>query len=127
MGWMLPRYHSTSAGAKTRSQDQELIAFSTINTTLRHLTEKGLLIGQKGDARTVYYMPTLSREEMAARILNNVSETLLGHSLHGLIPKFIGSLKQHAMAPDGATEQEEITRLMQALEEAAHPVATKPS
>lgn len=104
---------------RRRSQGQEPIAFSTVNTTLRRLTDKGLLASQKGEARTPYYTPTVGREEMAARILNNVSQTLLGRSLHGLIPKLGGGLKQNV--PDSTAEQEELARLMQALEQAAQP------
>jgi predicted transcriptional regulator len=111
---------------KRRGQGQEPIAFSTVATTLRRLSEKGLLtVGKKTDIpdagsrremRTPYYEPTVGREEMAARILDNVSRTLLGASLHTLIPKLTGDLKQGKGDTD---EQERLSRLMHALEQAA--------
>ena len=53
---------------------------------------------------------------MAARILNNVSQTLLGSSLHGLLPKLIG----RSSAEQGSDEgQKELQLLMDALEQVA--------
>jgi predicted transcriptional regulator len=111
---------------RRRGQGQEPIAFSTVATTLRRLSEKGLLtVGKKTDVpdsgsrremRTPYYEPTVGREEMAARILDNVSRTLLGASLHALIPKLTGGLKRGKGDTD---EQQRLDRLMQALELAA--------
>lgn len=105
---------------KRRAQGQEPASFATIATTLRRLTSKGLLSSRKNEARTPLYWPTVGREQMAARILNNVSQTLLGTSLHGLLPKLIGRVKSEPglTAGDGAEEQE-LKCLMQALELAA--------
>ena len=55
-------------------------SFATIATTLRRLTEKGLLVSEKNEARTPFYRTTVHREKLTARILNNVSETLLVRS-----------------------------------------------
>jgi predicted transcriptional regulator len=105
---------------RRRSQGLEPASFATIATTLRRLADKGLLRTEKGDTRTPYYAPTVGREEMAARILNNVSVTLLGQTLHGLIPRLVGGIKP---AGRGAKEQadapQDIERLKQALQDAA--------
>ena len=98
---------------KRRAQGQEPAAFATVATTLRRLTGKGLLSSQKNEARTPVYWPTVGREQMAARILNNVSQTLLGTSLHGLLPKLIGRSPIDAGSAD---EQKELQLLMDALE-----------
>ena len=107
---------------KRRGQGQEPASFATIATTLRRLTEKGLLQSEKNEARTPYYYPTVGREEMAARILNNVSVTLLGSSLHGLLPKLVGNVGQ---APVSAEEKDDVDRLMKAIEDAAGSAAKK--
>ena len=103
---------------KRRAQGQEPASFATIATTLRRLAGKGLLSSRKNEARTPLYWPTVEREEMAARILNNVSQTLLGTSLHGLLPKLIGRMKGEpgVIAGDGPEEEQELKCLMQALE-----------
>jgi predicted transcriptional regulator len=109
-----------------RGQGREPIAFSTIATTMRRLSEKGLLttgrrpaaagVLSKREARTPYYAPTVGREEMAVRILDSVSRTLLGRSLHALIPGLAGGLRREKGSAD---EQERLGRLLQALEQAA--------
>jgi predicted transcriptional regulator len=104
---------------KRRAQGQQPIAFATVNTTLRRLADKGLLVGEKHETRTPYYSPTVGREEMAARILNNVSVTLLGQTFYGLIPRLTGSLKPRKGHSEDAAEQIDLFRLMQALETAA--------
>ena len=101
---------------KRRAQGLEPAAFATVATTLRRLTGKGVLLSQKKDSRTPVYWPTMGREQMAARILNNVSQTLLGTSLHGLLPKLIGRSPTHT---GNAEEQQELQRLMEALEQVA--------
>lgn len=106
---------------KRRARGAEPTSFSSINTTLRRLAEKGLLSSQKNETRTPYYTPIVGREEMAARILNNVSVTLLGQPLHGLIPRLIGNLKRPPRSSQDTQEQENLRRLMQALQEVAHP------
>jgi predicted transcriptional regulator len=113
---------------RRRGQGLEPIAFATVSTTLRRLSDKGLLsVGRKPgedvslskrEARTPYYTPTVGREEMAARILDNVTRTLLGHSLHALIPMLAGGVKR---GKEDTEEQERLQRLMQALEQAAQP------
>lgn len=111
---------------KRRGLGLEPIAFSTVNTTLRRLAEKGVLKSEKGATRTPYYTPTVGREEMAARILNNVSETLLGESLHGLLPRLIGRANARPAKESNPAHDDETRRLLEALERAAesHP---KPS
>ncbi len=107
---------------KRRAQKQEPAAFATIATTLRRMTQKGIVVTSKQVHRTPLYAPTVGREEMAARVLNNVSMTLLGQSLHGLLPRLLGNLKPSASKQSPkveAQEQEHIQRLMQAIEEAA--------
>jgi len=98
------------------AQGQEPAAFATIATTLRRLAGKGLLGSQKNDSRSPLYWPKVGREQMAARLLNKVSQTLLGTSLHGLLPKLIGRSPEEA----GSTEEgKEIQMLMDALEQVA--------
>lgn len=108
---------------KRRAQGLEPAAFATIATTLRRLAGKGLLSSRRDDARSLVYWPTVEREEMAARILNNVSLTLLGSSLHGLLPKLIGNIVQSdASVPQSDKHNEEEAdwrRLLRALEEVA--------
>lgn len=109
---------------KRRGQGQEPIAFSTVNTTLRRLADKGVLTSEKGQTRTPYYAPTIGREEMAARILNNVSETLLGKSLHGLLPRLVGravSNRRSGGKKSDPVDDDEARRLLEALERAAEP------
>ena len=101
---------------KRRSAGQEPISFATVATTLRRLAEKGLLKAERGTQRTPVYTPTVGREQMAARILNNVSITLLGQSLRGLLPRLTGIARHKPQSPQ---EAEEVARLMQALEDAA--------
>ena len=102
-----------------RARGEEPTSFATIATTLRRLNDKGILHQEKGAGRTPLYVPAIAREDMAARILNNVSVTLLGHSLHGLLPKLVGNTTiQAASAPD-SDEQRTLERLMKALEEVA--------
>ncbi len=101
---------------KRRAHDQEPPSFSSIATTLRRLTTKGLLETRKNETRTPLYWPKVERERMAARILNNVSQTLLGSSLHDLLPKLIGRSPSPASSPD---EEENLQRLMEALEQVA--------
>lgn len=107
---------------KRRAHGQEPASFATITTTLRRLASKGLLNSQKNEARTPLYWPTVEREQMAARILNNVSQTLLGRSLHGLLPKLIGRVPSES---EGAEEQREVQRLIDALELVAKTDGTK--
>ena len=111
-----------------RAQGQEPASFATIATTLRRLSEKGVLLSEKagkgepGASRTPVYTPLVGREEMAARILDNVSRTLLGQPLHGLLPRLLGGLRpdQPGEAINGdAGESDEVRRLLRALEEAA--------
>ena len=111
-----------------RAQGQEPASFATIATTLRRLAEKGVLLsekagrGEKGASRTPVYTPLVGREEMAARILDNVSRTLLGQPLHGLLPRLLGGLRgdrQGRKTTEDARESEEVRRLLRALEEAA--------
>lgn len=112
---------------KRRAQGQEPIAFATIATTLRRLSDKGLLLSQKKDARTPIYTPTVGRAEMTARILNNVSVTLLGQPLSGLIPRLAGNLTRGVSpkSPQASIlEEEEMQRLLQALQEVSDE--TKP-
>lgn len=112
---------------KRRAQGEEPAAFATIATTLRRLTAKGVLRSQKNDARTPVYWPTMGREQMAARILDNVSQTLLGISLHGLLPRLIGGAKtqpsqsgaNQVAEADQVEEEQDVERLMRALEEVA--------
>lgn len=111
---------------KARALGQEPVSFSTIATTLRRLAGKGLLSSQKIDGRTPVFWPTVEREQMAARILNNVSETLLGTSLHRLLPMLIGRAKQKLGSSDkmgGSDEDQQVQRLMRALEEVAETAA----
>jgi predicted transcriptional regulator len=112
---------------RRRAQGQEPAAFATIATTLRRLNDKGLLESHKNDARTSLYWPTVGREQMAARILNNVSQTLLGTSLHSLLPKLIGRVKTQTgqTSVDQNEEEQEVLRLMQALEQAAEASGTR--
>jgi predicted transcriptional regulator len=105
---------------KRRARGEEPASFATIATTLRRLNGKGLLSSQKNEARTPVYWPTVGREQMAARILNIVSQTLLGTSLHGLLPKLIGNIVQPVGHSDKAgPDQADCQRLLRALEEVA--------
>lgn len=103
---------------RRRSQGQEPVSFATIATTLRRLSEKGVLKSEKDRSRTPVYTPLVGREEMAARILNNVSVTLLGKPLSGLLPKLLGRTQGGSSAKD-AGSREEVERLLRALEEVA--------
>ncbi|MBV9852060.1 MAG: BlaI/MecI/CopY family transcriptional regulator [Armatimonadetes bacterium] len=113
---------------KRRARGEEPASFATIATTLRRLTQKGLLTSEKHEQRTPVYAPTVNREEMAARILNNVSETLLGRPLHALLPRLVGGFLPPT--PDEGTggddagasrdaNDPEVQQLLQALEELA--------
>lgn len=101
---------------KRRARGEEPASFATIATTLRRLASKNLLSTRKNKSRTPVYYPTVGREQMAARILNNVSQTLLGMSLHGLLPKLIG---RSPVETESAEEEENLRRLMDALEQVA--------
>ena len=101
---------------KRRAKGQEPTSFATVTTTLRRLTDKGLLTSEKGEQRTPRYTPTVGREEMTARILNNVSVSLLGQSFSGLLPKLLGSYNAKA-SKTSANEQDKIARLMRALQD----------
>ena len=103
---------------KRRARGEEPTAFATIATTLRRLTQKGLLTAEKNAQRTPVYAPTVGREEMAARVLNNVSETLLGRPLHALLPRLAGALPPgpaESPSPEGAS----LPQLLQALHDLA--------
>ena len=65
---------------KRRAKGLTPASFATIATTLRRLSEKGLLISAKSDSRTPYYHVTVDRHALAARVLNSVCITLLGRS-----------------------------------------------
>ncbi len=108
---------------KRRAQGDEPASFSTIATTLRRLADKGLLKVTKGDQqRTPFYAPTVGREEMAARILNNVSVKLLGRPLVGLLPKLVGGLSSNATktaAKSGGMDDASLNQLLKALEHVA--------
>lgn len=109
---------------RRRALGEEPASFATIATTLRRLNGKGLLETKKNEARTPVYWPTVGREQMAARILNNVSQTLLGTSLHGLLPKLIGRVQAQTIT-GGIGDEQELQRLMQALEQVADDSQTK--
>ena len=114
---------------KRRAEGKDPAAFATISTTLRRMSAKGLLETQKQERGGVVYWPTIEREQMAARILNNVSLTLLGSSLHGLLPKLAGQLRSHAgsstrVSPDTVTDPE-AQRLLEALQKLADSQATE--
>ena len=109
---------------RRRAQGQEPIAFATVNTTLRRLADKGVLTSRKGGTRTPYYAPTVERMDMAARILNNVSQTLLGKPLHDLMPRFVGDSGQEPIRADAG--QREIAELMNALADAARAFPADP-
>ena len=107
---------------KRRRAGQEPISFASIATTLRRLADKGLLDMEKGTSRAPFYTPTMEREQMAARILNNVAVTLLGRTLHDLLPVLTEAASVREPKPpygDGP----DIARLVQALQDAAdsHP------
>lgn len=106
---------------KRRAQGDEPASFSTIATTLRRLADKGLLKVTKGDQqRTPFYAPTVGREEMAARILNNVSVKLLGRPLVGLLPRLVGGMNPaKAAAKQGADDDQSLNQLLKALEDVA--------
>ncbi len=114
---------------KRRAEGKEPTAFATISTTLRRMSAKGLLEAQKQGRGGVVYWPTVEREQMAARILNNVSLTLLGSSLHGLLPKLAGHLRSYAgssarVSSDTVTDPE-AQRLLEALKKLADGQATE--
>lgn len=106
---------------KRRAQGDEPASFSTIATTLRRLADKGLLKVSKGDQqRTPFYAPTVGREEMAARILNNVSVKLLGRPLVGLLPRLVGGMSpSKAAVKQGIEDDPSLNHLLKALEDAA--------
>ena len=117
---------------KRRAQGAEPAAFATIATTLRRMSAKGLLDTEKPKHGALIYWPTVEREQMAARILNNVSQTLLGFPLHGLLPKLIGQVRSQtssntsasnasaeAAVDQAALENADLQSLLKALEELA--------
>jgi predicted transcriptional regulator len=108
-----------------RGRGLEPVPFQTVSTTLRRLAEKGVLrvVGRPGGpgpmsgqaARTPHYEATAGREEMAARMLDNASRTLLGRSLAALIPRLTGSAGEGEL---GAGDRDRLQRLVDALEAA---------
>ncbi len=80
---------------KHREQGEEPVSFPALQSTLRRLAEKNILVIDREDYRAIRYVPLVAREEMAARILNNVSMKLLGQPFQGLLPQITGKLASH--------------------------------
>lgn len=86
---------------------------------LNQLVKKGYLRATKARYGKVwFYFPTLEREELAARLLNNVSFELLGRPLVRLLPRLLSTPRSGGskLTPG---EQEMLRNLLAALNEGA--------
>lgn len=63
----------------------EVIAYTTVMTTLDRLYKKGLLTRRK-DGRAFLYSPRVSREEMEQGVAKDVIDGLLGSDATGVEP-----------------------------------------
>jgi hypothetical protein len=105
---------------KRHGSGQEPIGFSTINTSLQRLSAKEIpaiakdpTIKERG-SRTPYFSPTVSRDEMAVRILGHVSRPLLGRTICAQL-RLLECPDRVAV---GSDERESPSRLRRAPEEA---------
>jgi predicted transcriptional regulator len=103
---------------KHRERGDEPISFPALQSTLRRLAEKGLLRTERDDYRTIRYSTLISREQMAARVLNNVSMKLMGDTLYSLLPNLMGRAPQTKtdFTPD---EEQSWERLSAAIKQCA--------
>lgn len=92
-----------------RSQKQEMQSPSTIAVTLSRMVDKRLLsVERRPRGGKGYYKPILSREQIVARVLDDVSRRLvgqpLGYLLSRLNPASAGAQNQEGFTLNGLDE-----------------------
>jgi len=90
------------------------LSYSTIMLTMAKLARKGILTQKRtGDKKTdaFVYTPNVSREEMGIRLMQEVSEKVLGTPLHKAI--------RNLLAGSGGLAEAHLDRIEAALKKAA--------
>jgi len=103
-----------------RKELDETVPVGTIAGTIRRLNQRGLLSYVK-DGRKSLYSPTVSREQMVARMFNDVTRKLLGNSISKVFTNLLGrAAKPSAKSANAQQDQsDQLDALMQALESAS--------
>lgn len=93
-----------------RAEKREMQSPSTIAVTLSRMVEKGLLTVERRPTRggKGYYAPTQTREEVVARVLDDVSRRLTGQTLGYLLTQLRSDAprtgQEGAKTPDDGLE-----------------------
>ena len=83
-------------------------AYTTTATFLKILTEKGFVRSEKreNEGKTLFFVPTISRDAYRSRVMNEVKNNYFGGSFHSLVSFFI---KEEKISPD---EMKEIMKMV---------------
>ncbi len=88
-------------------------AYTTTATFLKILTEKGFVRSEKreNEGKTLFFVPTISRDAYRSRVMNEVKNNYFGGSFHSLVSFFI---KEEKISPD---EMKEIMKMVESNNE----------
>ena len=88
-------------------------AYTTTATFLKILTEKGFVRSEKreNEGKTLFFVPTISRDAYRSRVMNEVKNNYFGGSFHSLVSFFI---KEEKISPD---EMKEIMKMVESKNE----------
>ena len=69
-------------------------AYTTTATFLKILTEKGFVRSEKreNEGKTLFFVPTISRDAYRSRVMNEVKNNYFGGSFHSLVSFFISMM-----------------------------------
>lgn len=78
-------------------------AYTTTATFLKILTEKGFVRSEKreNEGKTLFFVPTISRDAYRSRVMNEVKNNYFGGSFHSLVSFFI---KEEKISPEEMNE-----------------------
>ena len=99
-----------ATAAEIQAALPEELSYSAVRSTLRVLTEKGLVRAQQDGMRNVY-QPTVARERAQRSALSHLVRTFFGGSPTQAVSALLG-------LPDANVTDEELDRMAQLIEEA---------
>lgn len=88
--WDLNTEGATVRDVLTRYQEPQP-AYTTIATFMKILTQKNFLSAAKraGDGKTLFFTPTISRDEYRSRVMDEVKDNFFGGSFSSLVSFFV--------------------------------------
>ena len=95
-------------------------AYTTTATFLKILTEKGFVRSEKreNEGKTLFFVPTISRDAYRSRVMNEVKNNYFGGSFHSLVSFFI---KEEKISPEEMNEIMKMVSSPPAPEGGGHP------